>query len=28
MLNAPDTGAYVRVDKISWFGDFSLAVRP
>jgi cell wall-associated NlpC family hydrolase len=28
MLDAPDTGAYVRVDKISWFGDFSLAVRP
>ncbi|MCW2539966.1 MAG: hypothetical protein JWN95_1691 [Frankiales bacterium] len=28
MLDAPDTGAYVRLDKISWFGDFSLAVRP
>ncbi|MDT4910425.1 MAG: peptidoglycan DL-endopeptidase CwlO [Pseudonocardiales bacterium] len=28
MLDAPNTGAYVRVDKISWFGDFSLAVRP
>jgi cell wall-associated NlpC family hydrolase len=28
MLDAPDTGSYVRVDKISWFGDFSLAVRP
>jgi cell wall-associated NlpC family hydrolase len=28
MLDAPDTGAYIRVDKISWFGDFSLAVRP
>jgi cell wall-associated NlpC family hydrolase len=28
MLDAPDTGAYVRVDKISWFGDFTLAVRP
>jgi cell wall-associated NlpC family hydrolase len=28
MLNAPDTGAYIRVDKISSFGDFSLAVRP
>jgi cell wall-associated NlpC family hydrolase len=28
MLDAPDTGAYVRVDRISWFGDFSLAVRP
>ncbi|MDQ1719641.1 MAG: peptidoglycan DL-endopeptidase CwlO [Pseudonocardiales bacterium] len=28
LLDAPDTGAYVRVDKISWFGDFSLAVRP
>jgi cell wall-associated NlpC family hydrolase len=28
MLNAPETGAYVRVDKIEWFGDFSLAVRP
>jgi len=28
MLDAPDTGAYVRLDKISWFGDFALAVRP
>lgn len=28
MLDAPDTGAYVRADKISWFGDFALAVRP
>ncbi len=28
MINAPYTGAYVRVDKIANFGDFSLAVRP
>ncbi len=28
MIDAPYTGAYVRVDKVSWFGDFSLAVRP
>jgi cell wall-associated NlpC family hydrolase len=28
MLDAPETGAYVRADKISWFGDFTLAVRP
>jgi cell wall-associated NlpC family hydrolase len=28
MIDAPYTGAYVRVDKISWFGDFTLAVRP
>ncbi len=28
MINAPDTGAYVRVDSIASFGDFSLAVRP
>jgi cell wall-associated NlpC family hydrolase len=28
MLDAPYTGAYVRVDKISSFGDFTLAVRP
>lgn len=28
MLDAPETGTYIRVDKISWFGDFSLAVRP
>jgi len=28
MLDAPYTGAYVRVDKISAFGDFTLAVRP
>ena len=28
MIDSPYTGAYVRVDKISWFGDFTLAVRP
>ncbi|MCW2522599.1 MAG: hypothetical protein JWO63_934 [Frankiales bacterium] len=28
MLDAPYTGAYVRVDKVSWFDDFTLAVRP
>lgn len=28
MINAPYTGAYVRVNKISSTGDFSLAVRP
>jgi cell wall-associated NlpC family hydrolase len=28
MVDAPYTGAYVRVDKISGFKDFSLAVRP
>jgi cell wall-associated NlpC family hydrolase len=28
MINAPYTGAYVRVDRVSDFGDFTLAVRP
>ena len=28
MIDAPETGDYVRADKISWFGDFTLAVRP
>ena len=28
MINAPYTGAYVRIDRIAGFGDFSLAVRP
>jgi cell wall-associated NlpC family hydrolase len=28
MIDAPYTGAYVRIDKISSAGDFSLAVRP
>ena len=28
MINAPYTGAYVRIAKISWSGDFSIAVRP
>ncbi|HZC27555.1 MAG TPA: NlpC/P60 family protein, partial [Actinopolymorphaceae bacterium] len=28
MINAPYTGAYVRIDKVSWSGDYSLAVRP
>jgi cell wall-associated NlpC family hydrolase len=28
MIDAPYTGAYVRVDKVSWFGDYSLAIRP
>jgi cell wall-associated NlpC family hydrolase len=28
MIDSPDTGSYVRLDKISWFGDFALAVRP
>jgi cell wall-associated NlpC family hydrolase len=27
MIDAPYTGAYVRIDRISDFGDFSLAVR-
>jgi cell wall-associated NlpC family hydrolase len=28
MLDAPYTAAYVRVDQVSWFSDFTLAVRP
>jgi cell wall-associated NlpC family hydrolase len=28
MLDAPYTGAYVRIDQVSSFGDYSLAVRP
>ncbi len=28
MINAPYTGAYVRIAKVSWSGDFSIAVRP
>ena len=28
MVNAPYTGAYVRIAKVSWSGDFSIAVRP
>ena len=28
MIDAPYTGSYVRINKIAWYGDFSLAVRP
>jgi cell wall-associated NlpC family hydrolase len=28
MIDAPYTGSYVRINKISWYGDFTLAVRP
>jgi cell wall-associated NlpC family hydrolase len=28
MIDSPYTGSYVRVNKIAWYGDFTLAVRP
>jgi cell wall-associated NlpC family hydrolase len=28
MIDAPYTGSYVRLNKIAWYGDFTLAVRP
>jgi cell wall-associated NlpC family hydrolase len=28
MIDAPYTGSYVRINKIAWYGDFTLAVRP